>query len=174
MKKLALLSVFMALPIFAQVSAPNTLLVVGEANNYQAPYHPAPFIGYDFLANAQASMFPTYFGFEYEGWIDTAGKPAYAGTGTARIYVWQHTRFGVYGGLQFGVAGGSSSISSALQMGGGGEVQIGHYDPLKTARWKAFIEPQAQRIPALSNPDGNSGFKPALKVGVSYSFTRPQ
>jgi hypothetical protein len=153
----------------AQQPVPDTFVSTGVVTNYQIPYHPAPYMAAGTLVNSSESQFPTYAGMRYELYVDATGKPAYAGMATVKVVMFHKNRFFCFADASVGGAGSVSSISSALQAGGGCGLQIGKYSATNTPHWEAFVEPQARRVPALAN-----GTNPALLVGVSYTFNRPK
>jgi hypothetical protein len=156
-------------PVTGNTPVPNTYVSTGFVSNYSAPYHPAPFGSYGMLVNSNTSSFPTYLGFSYELYLDATGKPAYGGLATIRTIIWKSGRWFAFGTTELGGAGSVSSISSNIKAGGGlGVILTKVYSDTKTPHWEAFVEPEAQRIPALAN-----GVNAALKVGISYSFNRP-
>ncbi len=156
-------------PITGNNPIPNTYVATGMVSNYSVPYHPAPFGSYGLLVTSNVSNFPTYVGFSYELYMDSTGKPAYGGLATIRTIIYQNKRFFAFGTAELGGAGSASSISSNIKAGGGiGIILNKNYTDTTTPHWEAFIEPEAQRIPALAN-----GVNTAVKVGVSYTFNRP-
>lgn len=156
-------------PARAQQPVPNTYVSTGIVTNYQVPYHPAPYASYGTLLNSASSTLPTFAGFRYELYMDATGKPAYAGLATLKVIVYHKNRWFCFADAGIGGAGSVSSISTALQAGGGCGAQIGKYSASNTPHWEVFVEPEAQRVPALAN-----GTNPAFLAGVSYSFNRPQ
>lgn len=153
----------------AQQPVPDTFVSTGVVTNYQIPYHPAPYMAAGTLLNSSASGFPTYAGMRYELYRDDTGKPAYAGMATVKVIIYHKNRYFCFADASLGGAGSVTSISSAIQAGGGCGLQLGKYSASEPPRWEVFAEPEARRVPALSN-----GTNPALLIGASYTFNRPK
>lgn len=165
-------------PIPTAVSSqpvPNTYISTGGVSNYSAPYSIAPYMAAGVLVTPAASTFPTYAGIRYEFYRDATGKPAYAGLASVKmIFYHKNTssflgRVSLFADVSAGGAGSITSISSALQGGGGIALQLGHFSLNNTPHWELIIEPEARRVPALAN-----GTNAALLIGTSYTFNRPQ
>lgn len=153
---------------------PNTYVSTGLVSNYSSPYSIAPYMAAGTLVTSGTATFPTYAGIRYEFYRDATGKPAYAGLASVKMVFYHKEtssflgRVSLFADVSAGGAGSISSISSALQGGGGLALQLGHYDVNATPKWELIVEPEARRVPALAN-----GTNAALLIGLSYTFNRP-
>lgn len=152
--------------------ADDAFVSAGAVTNLSSPYHPAPFAAYGQLVNSPTSAVPTILFVRYEGYIDSAGKPAYGMLATGKFIAWHSARWFLFGDIGLGGAGSSTAISSAFNVGGGGGAILGN---VATSHWSIEVEPKAERIPALQNPAGaGSNFNGAFLVAITRSFKKPQ